>query len=160
MQRPFTLDMLQLLRFVALTFLTAPPNFHWQQFLERTFPMYPTQSSNAALPDQRAKDDIEMKAGAGDGVIEGDPIAPQQQDGPAQFSWRNTLTKWFVDCITMGAIMNTLAFLIIMGIMKGQDMGTIGYNIKTVSIPQYYALLLYREACAHNVAYRRRFRSL
>lgn len=43
------------------------------------------------------------------------------------------MTKWFIDCITMGAIMNTVAFLVLMGIMKGQSGAQIGNNIRTVS---------------------------
>lgn len=75
-----------------------------------------------------------MKAGARDGVIEGDLGASQQPSstGQGKFSMRNTLTKWFVDCITAGAIMNTIAFLVIMGIMKGQGADQIGSNIRTV----------------------------
>ena len=126
------LDIIQLLRFITLTLLTSPPNFKWQQFLERTFPMYPPTPK--PTDHERGKDDIEMKAGAGEGILEGDPMAPQQgPQGPGEFSWRNTLLKWFTDCITMGAILNTLAFLIIMGILKGQDMSTITSNIRTVS---------------------------
>ncbi|KKY16302.1 putative mpv17 pmp22 family protein [Phaeomoniella chlamydospora] len=30
----------ELMRFVALTLITAPPNYKWQQFLERTFPAF------------------------------------------------------------------------------------------------------------------------
>ena len=74
-------------------------------------------------------------AGAGEGVIDGDPGAPQPGSGSSaqpKFGLRNTLTKWFVDCITAGAIMNTIAFLVIMGIMKGQGAAQIGSNIRTV----------------------------
>lgn len=37
-QRPFTLDLLQFVRFVLLSMITAPPNYRWQQFLEKAFP--------------------------------------------------------------------------------------------------------------------------
>lgn len=128
--RPFALDLLQMLRFVTLTFITAPPNYLWQGLLEKTFPAYLTH----AQVEERKKedDDVELK-GAGEGVIEGDMGAPSEGSGRGKFSLRNTLTKWFVDCITMGAIMNTIAFLVIMGIMKGQGAGQIGENIRTVS---------------------------
>lgn len=46
---------------------------------------------------------------------------------------RNTFTKWFMDCILLGAIFNTVAFLVIMGILKGQSLEIIGQNIRTVS---------------------------
>ncbi|KAF7555824.1 hypothetical protein G7Z17_g1933 [Cylindrodendrum hubeiense] len=125
-KRAFALDIAQLLRFVALTFLTAPPNYHWQQYLERTFPAYPVPSRNERLGDiemQPHDDAPELKEGF-----------PQRPGTPEpKFSLKNTLTKWFVDCITAGAIMNTVAFLVLMGILKGQPGSQIWSNIMTVS---------------------------
>lgn len=135
-QRPFALDFAQLLRFIVLTLLTAPPNFHWQQFLERSFPGYPGGAASAPPGDERGKDDIEMRAGSADPDVAGESSTVGVQPAPtaqAEFSWKNTWTKWFVDCITMGAIMNTVAFLIIMGLLKGQAGSQILYNIRTVS---------------------------
>jgi hypothetical protein len=114
-----------------MTFITAPPNYLWQQLLERTFPAYPSTAEQQGY--QRSKDDIEMKAGGG-----GDSLLSDANQPPAakpNISIRNTVTKWFVDCITLGAIMNTIAFFIIMGLMKGQDAATIGSNIQTETIP-------------------------
>jgi hypothetical protein len=137
---PFAFDLAQLLRFVALAFLTAPPNYHWQQFLERSFPAYlnadGTAGTGRAGDAGRAKDDVEMKAGVANdivGVGSGDS-SEQRGDaaGRGRFSLRNTLTKWFIDCITMGAIMNTVAFLVLMGVMKGQGWTQISSNIRTV----------------------------
>ncbi|KAK0392955.1 hypothetical protein NLU13_2449 [Sarocladium strictum] len=126
-QRPLSFDLAQLLRFVLLTFATAPPNYHWQQFLERTFPAYPP------VQGDRGKEDTELKAmEAGEAPP---PPVPGQPVGQPQFSLRNTLTKWFVDCITAGAVMNTIAFLILMGIMKGQSGSQISSNIRTEMIP-------------------------
>ena len=48
---------------------------------------------------------------------------------------KNTAIKWFIDCITLGAILNTTAFLIIWGILKGQTLDKIGHNLKTETIP-------------------------
>lgn len=135
-QRPFALDFAQLLRFIVLTLLTAPPNFHWQQFLERSFPGYPGGAAPAPSGDERGKDDIEMRAGSADPDVAGESSTVGVQALPtaqAEFSWKNTWTKWFIDCITMGAIMNTVAFLIIMGLLKGQAGSQILYNIRTVS---------------------------
>lgn len=125
------LDLPQLIRFILLTLATAPPNYHWQQFLERMFPAYPP------IQGARGKEDTELKA------MEAGQAQPQPQAAAApppsqaldqpQFSLRNTLTKWFVDCITAGAIMNTIAFLVLMGIMKGQAGSQIWLNIKNVS---------------------------
>lgn len=46
---------------------------------------------------------------------------------------RNTLCKWFLDCITLGALLNTVVFLMGMGLMKGQTLDSVGMNMKTVS---------------------------
>ncbi|KAF4995750.1 hypothetical protein FDECE_12699 [Fusarium decemcellulare] len=130
--RPVSLDIVQLLRFVTLTLMTAPPNYHWQQFLERAFPAYPSGRPQERLGDIEmtpAEDAPELKEGYEERMEQ------VNRDRDPKFSMRNTLTKWFVDCITAGAIMNTIAFLIIMGILKGQATSTIWTNIKNETIP-------------------------
>ncbi|KAM6519352.1 hypothetical protein FALCPG4_012992 [Fusarium falciforme] len=130
--RPVTLDLLPLLRFVTLTLITAPPNYHWQQFLERTFPAYPSGRTQERIGDIEmtpAEDAPELKEGYEERMAE------VNRDREPKFSMKNTLTKWFVDCISAGAIMNTVAFLIIMGVLKGQASSQIWSNIKTETIP-------------------------
>ncbi|KAH7313743.1 hypothetical protein B0I35DRAFT_435756 [Stachybotrys elegans] len=131
-QRAFSLDLIQMFRFVAMTFMSAPPNYMWQQYLERTFPAYPPPSQAAEIQQR----DVELKAmeEASHASTGEAPVAPPAAAQPA-FSLRNTLTKWFIDCITMGAIMNTIAFLVLMGIMKGQPTSQIWSNIQTETIP-------------------------
>lgn len=70
-----------------------------------------------------------MEDSIGEGIERQDDAAVQ-----SKFSIRNTLAKWFIDCITAGAIMNTVAFLVVMGILKGQPAIQIVSNIKTVSV--------------------------
>lgn len=110
------LDSIQLGRFVLLSFITAPPNYQWQQLLERTFPAY--------APTVPERLDIEK------GSVVGETSPPAAKP---RLNIRNTLTKWFVDCITLGAILNTVAFLVIMGMMKRQTVVQIAGNIRTVS---------------------------
>jgi hypothetical protein len=128
-QRNFYLDFIQLARFITYALITAPPNYIWQQFLEKALPAYPSVHQEV---HRHGDKDIELRA-MEESIGEGN--APPN-DGPAQskFSIRNTLAKWFIDCITAGAIMNTVAFLVVMGILKGQPAIQITSNIKTVSI--------------------------
>jgi len=49
-----------------------------------------------------------------------------------KLNWRNTMTKWFLDCISVGAFFNTIAFLGLMGIMKGQSGSQIGDILRNV----------------------------
>jgi len=52
------------------------------------------------------------------------PVAP--------LSVKNTLTKWFIDCITVGALLNTVVFLMLMGLMKGRSPTQICAAIRSV----------------------------
>ena len=97
--------------------ITAPPNYKWQQLLERTFPGYKTAA---------AKTDSDIEIGATKRKDDEEAAKPR-------LSIKNTLAKWFIDCISLGALMNTLAFLVIMGCMKGQTRAQIETNIRTVS---------------------------
>ncbi|KAI2626784.1 hypothetical protein GGR54DRAFT_629140 [Hypoxylon sp. NC1633] len=115
--RPFAFDIANFLRFVTVTFVTAPPNYMWQQLLERSFPAYERTTT---------ADDVEKQNADGeDGEVEQKP----------KLNLRNTFTKWFIDCITLGAIFNTVAFFALMGILKWQSMEQIMQNIRNETIP-------------------------
>lgn len=101
--------------------MTAPPNYQWQLVLEKWFPAY----ARASPASDNPKDGRDLEKGG----------ARQVEDagGKPKLNIRNTLTKWFVDCMTVGALVNTVAFLVLVGIMKGHGMGQIGQNLRTVS---------------------------
>ena len=140
-KQPLAFDIAKFLRFVILALITAPPNYHWQQLLERTFPAYQRRepAANADVEKQ------ELGLGLGDDIDagrekEGDEYVRRQQEQEQEqpkprLNLRNTMTKWFVDCITLGAIFNTVAFFIIMGLLKRQPFAQIGDNIRTETIP-------------------------
>ncbi|KAK7521330.1 hypothetical protein IWX49DRAFT_500095 [Phyllosticta citricarpa] len=134
--RPFAFNIVEFLRFVVLTFITAPPNYHWQGFLERTFPAY-APSGGKPQYHELADRDVEAVAESKTSVDDGSYVyaASEDKDHKPKLNWKNTMTKWFIDCITMGAIMNTVAFLVLMGIMKGQSSAQIGNNIRSETIP-------------------------
>lgn len=118
-QTSFTLDLLQLCRFLMLSAMTAPPNFAWQAWLERNFPGRDGgDESGLAM----SRSDLAERAGS-----EGEKLAEAvlSDDGAGgtrpRLSKRNTLIKWFIDCITVGALGNTIVFLVLMGLMKGRS---------------------------------------
>ncbi|ORY63357.1 uncharacterized protein BCR38DRAFT_227087 [Pseudomassariella vexata] len=125
---PLTFDKLQFLRFVVLALITSPPNYKWQQFLEHSFPAYDRQTSVGDIESQHHKEKDEGPLS----VYDGEHDATRQKP---KLNIRNTMTKWFIDCITIGAILNTVAFYILMGLMKGQTTAKIGQNIRTDTIP-------------------------
>ena len=54
-----------------------------------------------------------------------------------KINWRNTFAKMFIDCITLGALVNTTLFLILMGIMKGYKKEAIIDTVQKVGTPLY-----------------------
>lgn len=135
-QRPFAFDQYQLVRFLLLTLLTTPPNFVWQQFLEKRFPAY------VASVYKRSDEVTELEKAEEGGRTTPRPDAAQQPPLQSAFSLRNTLTKWFIDCITVGALLNTVAFLVIMGVLKHQSASKIWLNVQEVSATRARVTLL------------------
>ena len=132
-QLPLTFDLAKFLRFVTLALITAPPNYHWQQLLERSFPAHERRPS---LPVDTGADVDAEKQELGLGGFDGEE--KREAEGAAQkpkLNLRNTMTKWFIDCITLGAIFNTVGFFVIMGLLKRQSFAQIGLNIRTETIP-------------------------
>ncbi|TRX88716.1 hypothetical protein FHL15_010388 [Xylaria flabelliformis] len=123
--RPFAFDLGMFLRFVTLAFLTAPPNYMWQQLLERTFPAYERKRPSAGSDSPR---DLEKQ-------MTENPEAGAGPEPKPKLNIRNTLSKWFIDCITIGAILNTVAFFILMGLLKRQPVAIIAHNVRTETIP-------------------------
>lgn len=169
-QVPFTFSPLQLLNFLILHCIVFFPNYKWQEFLEYTFPSYPSSNrksnsnsnrnrgryTSIPLEEQGVEKDRDSNVGGDVDADDDDAAADATGTGtaggaggstsegrrtePRPKSWRqklgkvsvkNTALKWFIDCITVGAIMNTAAFLIIIGVLKGQTLVDIGHNLKT-----------------------------
>jgi hypothetical protein len=122
-QKPISFDFAHFLRFALCAAITTPPNYYWQGWLEKTWPGYEPSATRRPW-----KDDIELA----DKVAEKEK---EQQPTKPKLNKRNTLTKWFIDCITVGAVVNTVAFLLIMGVLKGMDSATIQQKVRNETIP-------------------------
>ncbi|THW87066.1 hypothetical protein D6D15_06954 [Aureobasidium pullulans] len=130
-QVPTTISAADFLRFVIFTLLTAPPNYLWQHALERVFPgRKPIDSTKTVLPHYEFREHDELL---------GEDVLQQEEKFETKLDWKNTMIKWFVDCMTLGALLNTAAFLILMGIMKGRSPGEIGTALRTDTFPIIYA---------------------
>lgn len=112
---------------MLLTILTAPPNYLWQGWLEKTFP---GRKMTARTPVGEAD-----AAERGESVLEIKDAAEARVDAEErkpQLNYKNTAIKWFVDCMTIGALGNTIVFLVLMGLMKGRSGGEISAAIQKV----------------------------
>lgn len=62
-------------------------------------------------------------------------LAQLPEQRKSRLDWRNTALKWVVDCITVGALLNTVVFLALTGLLKGRTFFQIGEAVKTDTIP-------------------------
>ena len=121
-QAPLAISAPVFIRFLIFTLLTTPPNFLWQCALEHFFPSRkPIDETKSALPRYEFQEQISL-------VDE-----EQEVETSTELDWKNTMIKWFIDCITIGALLNTAAFLIIMGFLKSRSLGEIATALRTVS---------------------------
>lgn len=117
----------ELLQFTICNLLLSPPNFYWQHFLERSFPARKLPSEKYdVLPQHEDGIELDKMPGTASETDVDSNVSPK-------LNWKNTAIKWFIDCITMGALLNTVAFLIVMGLLKGRTIEQIGTAIRTVS---------------------------
>jgi len=133
---PFVFDRVLFFQFALLVALTAPVNFHWQNWLERAFPGWKVVKQKRA-----ASIDTEEKE-----VFLGDDGENKKQieEEVRVRDWGNIFRKWFTDCITMGALLNTTMFLVLMGIMKGKTAAQIAIDMRNVSPYMCPSHIMYR----------------
>jgi hypothetical protein len=114
-----------LVRFMIFTLISAPLNYMWQFALERTFPgRKPVYPSGMSLPYHETLQ--RETVSGGDGLRQDEMVE-------TRLNWANTMIKWLVDCMTIGVFLNTTAFLIIIGVLKGRSVSDIGSTLRTVS---------------------------
>ena len=103
-----------ILRFIVYSILVTPPNYKWQEFLERKFPsrtpIHEPSPASSKPPEKQAQ------------------VAPVKD----RLNWTNTAAKFVLDQL-FGAPLNTLAFLYLMGGMTFQSQAQIWSNIQRVS---------------------------
>ena len=99
-----SIDMTTFFHFMLLSALVTPPNYLWQKFLEDTFP---TNGKPAA--EQEKKSD--------------------EKPAKEQLSIKNTVIKFFLDQ-TFGCWVNTLIFILLMGLLKGRTSADITWTIQ------------------------------
>ncbi|KAJ4298196.1 hypothetical protein N0V90_006095 [Kalmusia sp. IMI 367209] len=120
---PFVFDYTLFFQLTAMGLITTPINYYWQKWLERMFPgeklikRTRAASSDDAEKGVFIKDDGEDKRAIEEEVYVRD--------------WANVLKKTFTDAITLGALLNTTMFLVLLGLMQGKTTAQIGDDIRT-----------------------------
>jgi protein Mpv17 len=106
------IDPVAFLHFIILAIITTPPNYKWQLWLEETFPSHPRRavSQNA----EKKQDD-----------------KPAKEEKPA-LSVTNTVAKFLLDQ-SFGAGFNTIWFIVMLNLLKGQSFEFIMTTARNVS---------------------------
>ena len=104
-QRPLSIKLAPLAQFVIFTFISCPPNILWQEYLEYKVPGQTLTPSSST-----------------------DTIYEKQLDIP------NTLRKFLFDQ-TLGAFVNTLAFVAAMAAFKGRTAKVVQREVERDVIP-------------------------
>lgn len=124
---PFVFDWVLFAQLTFLTVLTTPVNYYWQNWLEKTFPGWKMVKQRREATNADAEKEVFIKDDGEDKKMVEEEVRVR--------SWVNIFKKWFTDCITMGALINTSMFLVLMGLMKGKSHVEIGNDLRTVSSP-------------------------
>jgi hypothetical protein len=139
--KPFVFDRVLFFQFAFMVVLTAPINFHWQCWLERTFPGWKTVKQDRFPGASEEEKGMILKEDGEDKKMVEEEVRVRD--------WWNIFRKWFTDCITMGALLNQSMFLILMGLMKHKTIAMIVqdfHNVSTVTLGVVETLSLIYEA--------------
>jgi hypothetical protein len=123
--KPFVFDRVLFFQFAFMVVLTAPINFHWQCWLERTFPGWKTVKQERFPGASEEEKGMILKEDGEDKKMVEEEVRVRD--------WWNIFRKWFTDCITMGALLNQSMFLILMGLMKHKTIAMIVQDFRNVS---------------------------
>ena len=122
-------EVLEVLRFCIFSMIMSPPNWLWQVWLEKKFPGYITPTSSHYLATEIPLDPADEPA-----------RLTTWRDG--KLSYKNLAIKLILDCITVGALVNVIGFLIIMGALRGlnltQILQSIARNTIALLVASYY----------------------
>ncbi|PTB39865.1 hypothetical protein M441DRAFT_141676 [Trichoderma asperellum CBS 433.97] len=114
------IDFSSILRFIVYTVLTTPPNYRWQEFLEQTFPTTTEPKGDKTLKDKSS------------------PSPSQDAVTAGKLNIANTAAKFFLDQ-GLGAPVNTLLFICLMGQMNLQGYDGILSNVVSDFWPMLFA---------------------
>ena len=106
------IDPLAFLHFIILAIITTPPNYKWQLWLEKTFPSNPKRAESKMA-----------------GKKEDDTLA---KDEKTALSITNTVAKFCLDQ-TIGASLNTLWFIVMINLLRGNSFVHIFATVQRVS---------------------------
>ena len=110
------MDLAQILQFMLFTAIVAAPNYVFQTILEQCFPTRTVPKSHLEQAHAKDKND-------------GEELLRKH----GQLDILNTVVKFFLDQ-SLSATTNTMLFIVVLGLIKGQSLEYIRAAIVTVGI--------------------------
>lgn len=114
---------------MAFSIISCPPNYLWQTWLEASFPGY-TKSLSSKEKEALVDDTVVGKSSATQESVlrsrNGEKAALTKESAPnphKQLSIRNTIIKFLLDQ-SIGAAVNTVMFIMGIGMLRGQSWQT------------------------------------
>ncbi|OAL22140.1 hypothetical protein AYO20_11240 [Fonsecaea nubica] len=120
------IDPVALVHFIIIAVVTTPPNYKWQLALERNFPTNPARSDEVVdvARDKKKKSDRA-------------PGSAGNKDKES-LSVTNTIAKFVLDQ-TIGASLNTIWFIIMINLLRGESLSYIMATIQRDFFPMLIA---------------------
>ena len=123
--KPFVFDRVLFTQFAIMVVLTAPINYHWQNWLERAFPGWKTEKQTRVVGEGDGEEEkgIMLREDGGRAVVEEEVRVR---------NWWNIFRKWFTD-VSCDETTDTVAL-----VGEGADYITVyhhGRAIESVHVP-------------------------
>lgn len=120
-QSIFAVDITQILQFMLFTAVVAAPNYIFQTLLENCFP-------TRTIPRKQLE-----QLGAKDKVNDEELLRKH-----SQLDIRNTVVKFVLDQ-SLSATTNTMLFIVVLGLIKGQSLEYIEDSVYKVWLPSRHS---------------------
>nr|POE59344.1 protein sym1 [Quercus suber] len=134
-QTSFKLDTIPLLHFILFAALNTPPNYLWQTWLEAQFPAY-TTSLSGAEKEKVMDDKVTGTHQASDTSRFATTTHPTKSK--KSLNIRNTASKFLLDQ-TFGAAVNTVLFIAVLALFRGESWGGVAEEVKSKFWPMIFA---------------------
>lgn len=125
-----------------LNLTITPPNFLWQVYLEEAFPSYTqaTPRRRQHREQRNTEEDLELSQSMLSESMMSESMMSEEnatlkhwRDGNLNLA--NLAKKMILDCFTLGIFLNTVAFFLIMGILKGMNAVDIWNSLQKETVP-------------------------
>ncbi|CAK3888487.1 related to integral membrane, Mpv17 PMP22 family [Lecanosticta acicola] len=149
---PYRINITELLQFVLFSVLACPPNYIWQAWLEASFPAYARRLSpqdkelmldeatvgRSTALEKDSSGEVEARTSKGKAMTEKSTLATTDKKSVKKLDLKNTAIKFLLDQ-TVGAGVNTVLFVVGIGLIRGQSFSSTSQDVSEQFWPMIFA---------------------